>query len=111
MFGAHWSTCSPDMTPFDCSQALVLDAICRFVLQNDATLVIPSYPQISRTPEIIYIYIYPCMNGFQFTIEEPEIAVGHFPTKLQFFRSNGKLARHFSEQKIAIRFYKRIGII
>ena len=49
------------------------------------------------------------MNVFQFTIEEPEIAVGHFPTKLQFFRSNARLSGHLSEQKIAIRFYKRIG--
>ena len=48
------------------------------------------------------------MNVFQFTIEEPEIVVGHFPTKLQFFRSNAKLARHFSEQKMAISFHKRI---
>ena len=49
------------------------------------------------------------MNVFQFTLEELEIAVEHFPTKLQFFRSNARLSRHLFEQKIAIRFYKRIG--
>ena len=56
IFGVHWSTCSPDMTSFDCSQPLVLDTICHLGLQKDSTLVIPSYPQISRRPKIIHIY-------------------------------------------------------
>jgi hypothetical protein len=51
------------------------------------------------------------MNVFQFTIEEPEIVVGHFPTKLQFFRSNAKLARHLSEQKWQSVFIKELELI
>jgi hypothetical protein len=60
------------MTLFDCSQPLVLDAIRYLGLQKESTEN-PSYPQISRTPEIIHMYIYQCMDVFQFKIEELEI--------------------------------------
>ena len=52
------------MTPFDCSQPLVLDTICYLGLQKDSTQN-PSYPQISRRPKIIHIYlsVYECVYG------------------------------------------------
>ena len=76
----------------------MLDTTCHLALQKDSTLD-PSYPQISRRPEIIHIYLSVYERVSVHDIEEPEIAVGHFPTKLQFFRSNAKLSGHFSEQK------------